>query len=123
MAFIRNIMASGASAGLANNISGDVSASLTAAGTTKANSLALYSAVNYVGTTGASTGVSLPAMNPGDLVEVYNNGANALLVYTTIGVSDVINAQSANGGFTVSSAKGASFRKCTSTVVMANYSN
>ena len=122
MAFVNRMMASGISAGAANNISGDVSAALTAAGTNKATSLALSSAVNYLGTVGSSTGVSLPAMNQGDLVEVYNNGANAVLVYTTIGVSDVINAQSANGGFTVSAAKGASFRKCTSTVVMTNYS-
>lgn len=122
MAFIQRIMAFGTAAGLANNIVGDVSAALTAAGTNKATSLALASAVNYLGTVASSTGVSLPAMNQGDHVEVYNNGANAALVYTTIGVADVINTQSANGGFTVSAQKGATFRKCTSTIVMANYS-
>lgn len=122
MPILQRLMASGMSALAAQNISGDVSSNLTAIGTTKANSLALASAVNFIGTASASTGVSLPPMNQGDLVEVYNNGANAILVYTTIGVADVINGQSANGGFTVSSAKGSTFRKCTSTVVMANYS-
>lgn len=122
MAIVQKIMAAGMSSQAANVISGDVSSNLTALGTNKATSLALGNAVNYLGTVAASTGASLPAMNVGDMVEVYNNGANAALIYTTIGVSDVINAQSANGGFTVSTAKGASFRKCTSTVVMANYS-
>lgn len=122
MALIQRIMASGTSAGAANNIVGDVSSSLTAAGTNKATSLALSSAVNYLGTVSSSTGASLPPMNIGDSVEVYNGGANAALVYTTIGVSDVITNQSANGGFTVSAQKGATFKKCTSTIVMVNYS-
>lgn len=122
MAFLNRLMGSGMSALAAQNITGDVSSALTAAGTNKATSLALSSAVNYIGTTASSTGVSLPAMSIGDSVVVFNNGANAALVYTTIGVADVINAQSANGGFTVSAAKGAIFTKCTSTVVMANYS-
>lgn len=122
MPIVQRVMASGIPSLAANNIAGDVSAALTAAGTTKATSLALSSAVNYLGTVGSSTGVSLPPINQGDSVEVYNNGSNAVLVYTTIGVADVINTQSANGGFTVSAQKGATFKKCTSTVVMANYS-
>lgn len=122
MALVQRIMAAGTSSLAANNIVGDVSSSLTAAGTTKANSLALASAVNFLGTVGSSSGASLPAMNIGDSVEVYNGGANAALIYTTIGVADVITNQSANGGFTVSAQKGATFKKVTSTIVMVNYS-
>lgn len=122
MAIVQRIMASGISSAAANNISGDMSAALTAAGTNKAGSTVLSSAVNYASIVSSGKGFSLPPINAGDAVEFYNNGANAALIYTTIGTSDIILGQSANGGFTVSSLKGAMFRKCTSTIVMVNYS-
>lgn len=122
MAIVQRIMASGISSLAANNISGDVSAALTGTGTNKAGSTVLSSAVNYASIVSSGKGFSLPPMNQGDMVEFYNNGANAALIYTTIGVADIITNQSANGGFTVSAQKGAYFKKCTSTVVMVNYS-
>jgi len=58
------------------------SGTLTAAGSTITDALALTSFVNLVGTAAASTGVKLPVDCPvGQAVYVANNGANALRVY------------------------------------------
>ncbi len=60
----------------------DGSLTITAAGSTLATATLLTSNVNVVTTAAASTGVSLPtAAAPGELVFVYNQGANALSVY------------------------------------------
>lgn len=122
MAMVNRIMGSGISAQAANNICGDQSSALTAAGTTKATALALSAQSNYLSITSSGKGVSLPAMNLGDDVDVWNNGANNLLVYTTAGVADTITNLSANGGYTLSVQKGANFTKVTSSVVMVNKS-
>lgn len=122
MAFVNRIMASGISALAANNITGDQSVALTAVGTTKATSLALSSQANYISICSSGKGVSLPVMNVGDDVDVANNGANNLLVYTTIGVADTITNLSANGGYTLSVQKTANFTKMTSSVIMVNKS-
>ena len=58
------------------------SGSLTAAGSTIADALALTSFVNLVGTAAASTGVKLPIDCPiGQVVYIANNGANSVKVY------------------------------------------
>jgi hypothetical protein len=58
------------------------SGSLTAAGTTVADALALTSFINLVGTAAASTGVKLPIECPiGQIVYIANNGANSIKVY------------------------------------------
>ena len=58
------------------------SGSLTAAGSTITDALALTSFVNLVGTAAASTGVKLPIDCPiGQCVYISNNGANGLKVY------------------------------------------
>jgi hypothetical protein len=58
------------------------SGSLTAAGTTITDALALTSFVNLVGTAAASTGVKLPVDCPvGQVVYIANNGANSIKVY------------------------------------------
>lgn len=121
MAIVQRLMASGAPAGLANNIAGDTSAALTAVGSTKATALQLASVQNYVGTTAASTGVSLPQANQGDSVEVFNGGASTLTVYTPIGIADTITNGSANGGFSVATMRSAKFTKLTSSLWMVNY--
>ena len=64
---------------------GAVATGLTAAGSTQGTALALAAEVNVVGTTAASTGVLLPPSEAGDIVEVYNQGANALAVYPLTG--------------------------------------
>lgn len=123
MAIVQRLMSSGIASLTANNIAGDTSSALTAAGTTKATALALTNTSNYISICSSGKGVALPPMNQNDMVDVYNNGANSCLVYTTIGVADTITNLSANGGYTLSVQKGATFKKCTSTVVMVNKSS
>lgn len=120
-----HIIASGASPQLAGAIQGGIfsQGGLTAAGTTKATALALSSADSYVSICSSGKGVALPGdLFQGDTAKVFNGGANALLVYSTIGTSDIINNQSANGGFTISTFKSAYFTKVSSTLYIVNYS-
>lgn len=123
MPIVSRLLGSGIAALAASNIAGDNSAALTAAGTTKATALQLNSQSNYISICSSGKGVALPALNQGDDCEVMNNGANNLLVYTTIGVADTITNTSANAGYTLSVQKTASFYKMTSTVVMVNKSS
>ena len=123
MPIVNRLLGSGIAALAATNIAGDNSTALTAAGTTKATALVLSAQSNYISICSSGTGVSLAAMNQGDDVEVCNNGANNLLVYTTKGIADTITNLSANGGYTLSVQKSANFMKMTSTVVMVNKSS
>lgn len=107
MAFLQNLMAFGTPPALAQAIVGDVANNLTAAGTTQANALALSAVNNIVTTTAASTGVRLPATQPGDSVIVANLGANALLVYPVVG--GAIQTGATNAGFSVPTLKTAVF--------------
>lgn len=123
MPIVNRLLGSGIAALAAQNIAGDNSAALTAVGTTKATALQLSSQSNYISICSSGKGVALPALSLGDDCEVYNNGANSLLVYTTQGVADTITNTSANAGYTLSVQKGATFAKMTSTVVMVNKSS
>lgn len=80
-----------------------VASGLTAAGSTNADALQLNPDmdVHVIGTTAASTGVKLPAPGGnGDIVAVYNRGANAVLVYPQAGGQ--VNALTATtAGFSV----------------------
>jgi hypothetical protein len=59
-----------------------VATGLTAAGSTRADALALAADWNEVDTTPANSGVSIPvALQPGQMIVVFNGGANALKVY------------------------------------------
>lgn len=102
MALSQRLVVSGLSAPQATAIQGTVANGLTALGTTQANALALPADVNYFTTVAASTGTVLPAMNPGDSVNIYNKGAAALLVYPPVGA--VINSLGANAGYSVATA-------------------
>lgn len=102
MAIQQRLTVSGMSGVQAQAIQGTVANGLTAAGTTQANALALPADLNYFTTVGAGTGTVLPAMNPGDSVNLYNKGASALLVYPPVGA--IINALGANAGYSVATA-------------------
>lgn len=102
MAIQQRLTVSGMSGVQAQAIQGTVANGLTALGTTQANALALPADLNYFTTVGAGTGTVLPAMNPGDSVNLYNKGASALLVYPPVGA--VINALGANAGYSVATA-------------------
>jgi hypothetical protein len=61
---------------------GTVANNLTSAGTTIANAAPLGADLNRFTTVGASSGCILPAMNPGDTIQIFNAQAtNALLLY------------------------------------------
>lgn len=69
---------------------------ITATGTTAANATELFSVLNQVDTTAASTGVNLPLSTgrrstPFQICFVVNNGANPLNIYGFPGSSDTIN--------------------------------
>lgn len=59
----------------------------TAAGTTNADALAINAGVSrvIVATAAASTGIRLPVANRGDVIEIANGGANAIVVYPGTG--------------------------------------
>ena len=102
-------MAGGLSAIAAQALGGTIASGLTATGTTNANALALSQAINQFSTVAAGTGAILPTFAvPGDVVEIYNGGANALLVYPP--VLGQINALTVTtGGFSVAAGKSARF--------------
>lgn len=102
MALQQRLVVAGTAAPQAAAIQGTVGNPLTALGTTQGNALQLPADVNYFTTVAAGTGTVLPAMNPGDSVNIYNKGANALLVYPPVG--GVINGLGANAGYSVATA-------------------
>lgn len=102
MALQQRIVTGGVPGTAAAAIAGTVANSLTATGSTQATALALPADVNRFTTAAASTGTILPAMNPGDQVEIFNGGANALSVYPPVG--GAINAVAANGAYSVATA-------------------
>lgn len=92
---------------IAQNISGTVTSGLVSTGSTsQANSLAIFDTVNVVTTTGANTGVRLPAdWVAGDSMVIQNNGASTLFVYPQVGGN--INAGSTDAKVDVATLKGA----------------
>jgi hypothetical protein len=114
MAIPSRLMGSGLAPLAAVNICGDVADTLTAAGTTNADALALSAAINRVTTAALSTGVRLMLPESGSQVMVINSGANAVLVYPGTGAS--INALTAtSGGFSVAAGGRALFVGTSST--------
>lgn len=80
-------------------------AGLTAAGTTRADALALTAQLNVVGTAAASTGVVLPSaatVGLGGSVIIFNDGANAIKVYGA--GSDTIDGTAGSTGVTLTNA-------------------
>lgn len=102
MSLQARIVASGLSAINAQSIQGTVANGLTALGTTQANALALGADINRFTTVAAGTGAVAPAMNGADNIQVFNGGANALLVYPPVG--GTINGLGANAGYSVATA-------------------
>jgi hypothetical protein len=80
---------------------GSTATGLTATGTNLATALVLAAQANVVGTTPASTGVSLPNVL-GTPIWVYNLGANSLAVYPN-NASGTINSGPAGGADTLTS--------------------
>ena len=116
------VAAGGVPAVAAAAIVGNVATGLVATGTTNADALAIGAAHNDFVTVAASTGAILPAsMGVGDVINVYNQGANALLVYPF--ATGQINALTATtGGFSVGAGKSAFFTRTGSIAIRTNLS-
>ncbi len=85
-------------------IARNAAAGLVAAGTNRATALALAADINQVATAAAGTGVALPtATAPGQTVDVYNDGANAIKVYAQ--GTDTIDGTAGATGVTLTNAK------------------
>ena len=84
-----------------------VANALTAVGTDRATSLVLSKEVNNITTAGAGTGATLPAAVVGNVVIVFNAGANAIKVYGN--GTDTIDGAAAATGVTLTNAKRCAF--------------
>ncbi len=102
MALAARVMSGGFSAGQAIALAGDIASNVTAAGSTQGTATAIKASINYIGTAAASTGVILPAAQPGDSLTIYNGGANTLTIYPPSGAK--INGQATNGGVSLAAA-------------------
>ena len=93
MPSISKMMGFGLAPQVAGAVTGDISITLTATGSTQATALALSANHNLLTTVAAATGVVLPAVSSppglgvsnGDQITVYNNGANTVNVYPPLG--------------------------------------
>ena len=99
MAIAARIQAAGLSGVQAAAINGVVANTLTAAGTNQATALVLTSDLNRFTTVAAGTGCILPSLNPGDGLEIFNGGANALSLYPPSG--GAINGLSVNTAYSI----------------------
>ena len=110
--FMQDIQGAGTSGLLAQTINGVGVSGLTATGSTQAGALLVTACSNLFTTTAASTGARLPRtdearISGGDIIAIYNNGANALLVYPPVGFK--IGTLSANATISVPAGKAALF--------------
>ena len=121
MARAVNIMRGGWSAGNAKAVNGAIATALTAAGTSRTDALALTADTNVIGTAASGSGVSLPATELGDSVEIYNGGANAVTVYPD-GSGVQINGLTAGNGFLLATNTMCYARRVTSTRWIVNLS-
>ena len=99
----------------------DVSASITAAGTTQATATELINGINMVGTVASGAGVALsPNATPGSFQLVYNGGANPLTVYPPSGAK--INSLATNSGMVLAVNTSCEFWFASITQVVGNLS-
>lgn len=109
--FMLDVQQSGLSAQVALNLNGIGAGGLTATGSTQATAYQLATPSNEFTTVAASTGAILPApggrVSAGDIVAVYNQGANALSVYPPVGYK--IGLAATNAAVSVASGKSALF--------------
>ena len=85
-------------------------ASLTAAGTTRADALALTAQINFISTAALNTGVVLPSaatVGIGGCVSIFNAGGNPIKVYAPS--SDTIDGTAGSTGVTLTNAKRCDF--------------
>jgi hypothetical protein len=93
------LVAAGLSGQQAAAIQGTAGNSLTASGTNQGTAFALEADLNRFTTVASGTGAILPTLLPGDSMEVFNDGSNALLLYPPSG--GAINALSVNAAYSI----------------------
>ena len=121
------MVGTGTSPAQAATISGSIQSGQTALGTTQGTAFAIFNNYTHFSTTAAGTGAVLPPVSAtvglatqlGDEFDVYNNGANALLVYPPLG--GAIGTIAVNTALSVPSGKGAKFALLTITGTVALY--
>lgn len=101
MGLAKNIMGAGFSAAqAAGDFVSSAATSLTAAGTTQSDALAITADANFIGTVSAGSGVRLYNGQIGDSQFVFNDtgaGGNSVTVYPPVGSK--VNNLATNGGF------------------------
>jgi len=118
MALALDIMKGGHSSGGAKAINGQVSSSVTAAGTVISDAFDLIASVNILTTVASGAGVQLPSGEVADSVEILNLGANAATIYPD-STSGRINQLTAGAGFLLPINTAVTCKKFTSTRWMA----
>lgn len=102
-----NLCGSGIAPLAAQNVVGEIDNTVTATGSTsQANSYLIRAPFTVVTTTGANSGVRLPAtLSAGDECYIANNGASTLFVYPPVGGK--LNAGTTDAKVDVATLKGA----------------
>ena len=85
MAFPSRVQGAGQTGGATTAICGDVSASVTAAGSSATDAELVSAAITRASTVASGTGVKLPAAEAGAMMVVRNDGAETLTVYPQTG--------------------------------------
>lgn len=111
MAYAREIMQGGFSAGSAKALGGQAKSTISAAGTVVGDSTALTASINFLSTVAAGTGVQVADGELGDSVIIYNGGANAVKIYPPTG--DNFNQLAVNSSISLASVTGCMIVKVT----------
>lgn len=100
---LSNIAAPGAATiGSASGAQNSVATGLVATGANQANALALTADINMFATVAGGAGAILATLNPGDVMTVFNGGANPLTLYPPVGAK--INGLGANAAYNIATA-------------------
>lgn len=103
MSLVGELMSAGIAAQAAKQLAGDLTSSISAAGTTQATATLLKSAWAIVSIVANNSGVRLPPSANQPISGVLNNGSNVLTIYPATG--EKINAGSVNAGIQVAPGK------------------
>ena len=120
MATAVDLMQTGFSAGQAQGANGQVSATMSGAGTTQGTGTAITASISVFTTVAANTGATLADSMIGDQYDILNLGANPLWIYPPSGAR--INALSANTGVQLAPNTALKIRKFTATRWAGNLS-
>ena len=85
MAFPSRVQGAGTSGGQTQAIVGDVSATVTAAGSSATDATSVSAVVTRISSAAASTGVKVPTAEAGAMMVIRNDGANTVTIYPQTG--------------------------------------